>query len=46
MHNMQTKTGRAFMAARSEERIERLASDLRSHPAAVIGKHDLDLVIP
>jgi hypothetical protein len=35
----------ALIATRCEERIERLASDTVTHPAAIVGEQDFDIVI-
>src|SRR5258708_24526177 len=42
---MQTKAGRAFVSASSEEGIERLSPNVRAHTATIIGYHDLDTLI-
>jgi hypothetical protein len=44
--DVQAKASAALIAARREERIERLAPDGATHAAAIVGKPDFDIVIP
>ena len=41
--DVQAKSGTAFVTAGREKRIERLASDIRTHAATVVGEDYLDL---
>ena len=43
--DMQAEPGAAVVAPRGEERVERLALHVRRHPGAVVGEHDLDVVV-
>ena len=42
---MKPEPGTAFVAARGEERVERLPLHLRRHSCTVIGKNKLDIVM-
>ena len=44
--NMQAEARATLIAPRREERIERLTPDTVIHAAAVVGKKNLDIVIP
>src|SRR5882757_2234521 len=45
MNDMQAEPCAAEIATGCEERIEGLASDIRAHAAAVVGKDDIDRVV-
>ena len=44
INDVQAKSGAAFVAARGEEGVERLALHVGRHAGAVVGKCDLDIV--
>jgi hypothetical protein len=46
VNDMEAKTRTALIAARCEEWVERVASDVGTHTAAVVGKKNFDTVVP
>jgi hypothetical protein len=44
--DVQTEARAALVASRREEWIERLTLDIEIHAAAIVGKNDLDIVLP
>ena len=45
VHHMQTEAGTSAIAAGCEEGVERLASDVWTHAAAIVEKNDFDIAI-
>jgi hypothetical protein len=45
MDNVQAKSGAALVAARRKEPVKRLSLHVRRHPAPVVSKSDLDIIL-